>query len=192
VTITARQLAPIHPKETAMNQRTSVFDLEHQARELILALDDAATDEERDAVLGIIETWGDDAAAKLTGIRHVRTRLLAEEAFLAEQAREWTARAKRRTADRERVEELGRRLADTYQLATGRKRVDTLDGSWVRAAVREFRAVIVDDLTALPFDLVRVEQVPDKAEIKRRIEAGQAVPGAHIEERRAEAASWGK
>lgn len=175
-----------------MNQRTSVFDLEQRAAVLLEALEDAPTDEERDAVADLLDSWGDDAADKLTAIRHVRARLAAEEGFLADQAKEWAARAKRRGAARERVEELGRRLALACQTATGKARVETSDGSWVKATERVSRAVEIDDVTALPFDLVRIEQVPDKAEIKRRIEAGQTVPGAHIDERRADVATWGK
>lgn len=173
-------------------KRVSVYDLEARARVLIEALEDAPTEEERDAVADLIDGWDGDAIEKLTAIRHVRSRLLAESDYLDMQAKEWAARASRRKRDAERVEELARSLADAYQLATGKARVDTADGSWIKAVVRTSSAVCVDDIDALPDDLVRVTKQAEKAEIKRRIEAGETVPGARIESRATLAAMWGK
>lgn len=189
----AKPTAETGPKSSkAKSPPPSVPELEAMAKVLLEAFEDAPTDEEREAVEDILDRWEIDAAGKLTAIRHVRARLQAEEAFLAEQAKAWAARAKRRTSDIERVEELGRRLALSYQEVSGKPRCETYDGSWVKATVRYSKSLAIDDLTLVPFEFIEIKHVPDKVAIKKRIEAGEAVPGAHIDDNEIPAATWGK
>lgn len=65
--------------------------------------------------------------------------------------------------------------------ATGIKKISCPLFSITLAAGRE--VAVIDDESAIPDELVNVktEIRPDKAEILRRLKAGEAVPGAHLE-----------
>lgn len=54
----------------------------------------------------------------------------------------------------------------------------------MRLSMRHSEATEVDDLEALPaeFKVTKVEQVADKTAIKKAIQGGQSVPGAHLVE----------
>lgn len=67
-----------------------------------------------------------------------------------------------------------------------------IDGSYAAIRVSRSASVAVDDLDELPRSLVRTKVEPDKAAIKRRLKAGEPVPGARLEERISESIEWGK
>ena len=48
---------------------------------------------------------------------------------------------------------------------------------------RKTQSVVVDDLTALKPEFLRVKTEPDKTAIKEVLKAGAEVAGAHLEER---------
>ena len=68
---------------------------------------------------------------------------------------------------------------------------DTLDGTIGQLKITKSTATIIEDETKLPEKFRKVEQIPaserityPKADIKKAIESGEEVPGAHLEFRK--------
>ena len=94
-------------------------------------------------------------------------------------------------AEKERLTALQRFYENTYNrldnalkkamVATGHDKVET---PTMRLSLRRTTATEVDDLDAVPaeFKTTKVELVADKAAIKKAIQQGEDVPGAHLVE----------
>ena len=63
----------------------------------------------------------------------------------------------------------------------GMEKVDT---PTMKLSLRRTQATVIDDLDALPkeYKTVKVETVADKTAIKKAIQSGGEIPGAHLEE----------
>ena len=61
---------------------------------------------------------------------------------------------------------------------------DKVENATMRLSLRHTTATEVDDLALLPaeYKVTKVEEVADKTAIKKAIQAGEAVPGAHLVE----------
>ena len=61
---------------------------------------------------------------------------------------------------------------------------DKVENATMRLSLRHTTATEVDDIALLPseFKTTKVEEVADKTAIKKAIQAGEAVPGAHLVE----------
>ena len=59
---------------------------------------------------------------------------------------------------------------------------DKVENATMRLSLRHTTATEVDDIALLPseFKTTKVEEVADKTAIKKAIQAGEAVPGAHL------------
>ena len=94
-------------------------------------------------------------------------------------------------AEKERLAALQKFYENTYNrldnalktamVATGRDKVET---PTMRLSLRRTTATEVDDLDALPMEYktTKVEVVADKTAIKKAIQQGEDVPGAHLVE----------
>lgn len=94
-------------------------------------------------------------------------------------------------AEKERLADIQKHYENAYKRldtaltaamrATGRDKVET---PTMRLSLRHTTATEVDDLDALPseFKTTKVEVVADKTAIKKAIQSGEAVPGAHLVE----------
>ena len=94
-------------------------------------------------------------------------------------------------AEKERLAALQKFYENTYNrldnalktamVATGHDKVET---PTMRLSLRHTTATEVDDLDAVPaeFKTTKVEVLADKAAIKKAIQQGEAVPGAHLVE----------
>ena len=94
-------------------------------------------------------------------------------------------------AEKDRLATLQRFYENTYNrldsalktamVATGHDKVET---PTMRLSLRHTTATEVDDLDRLPaeFKTTKVEVVADKTAIKKAIQSGEAVPGAHLVE----------
>lgn len=94
-------------------------------------------------------------------------------------------------AEKERLADLQKFYENTYNrldnalkaamVATGHDKVET---PTMRLSLRHSTATEVDDLDQLPaeFKTTKVEVVADKTAIKKAIQSGEAVPGAHLVE----------
>ena len=61
---------------------------------------------------------------------------------------------------------------------------DKVENATMRLSLRHTTATEVDDITLLPseFKTTKMEEVADKTAIKKAIQSGEAVPGAHLVE----------
>ena len=53
----------------------------------------------------------------------------------------------------------------------------------VAVGYRKTQAVVIDDIDSLPDDFLRIKKEADKTKIKELLKGGEALPGAHLEER---------
>lgn len=77
-----------------------------------------------------------------------------------------------------------KRLTDALSNAMQVFGHDKVENATMRISLRHTTATEVDDLDALPqeFKTTKVEVVADKTAIKKAIQSGEAVPGAHLVE----------
>jgi len=116
--------------------------------------------------------------AKLHAVMTVALTLESTATACTERSDALRARAK---SAAERADYLRKYAAACIRLA-GRKFVDC--GDFVASAPAQSKRVVIDDHGALPPDLWRTvpaHSEPDAAEIRRRLLAGGAVPGARLE-----------
>lgn len=157
-----------------------VFALEALVSEAIEAGADG------DAVNAIIAGWFDeldgDFADKLARVARWRaTELSLADAGKAE-AKRLTDRAKAREA---RVERLDAAI-EALMKRLGRTKVDTDIATFAIQKPGGKDPVVVDDsvdLATLPLDCVKETLSPIKEAIRTRLEAGEVLPGCHIQKR---------
>lgn len=77
------------------------------------------------------------------------------------------------------IEEIKKRISEAMQLTNH----DKLDTTLFKVGFRKSKAVVVDE-DKLPKKYQIVSYKPDKKEIKKLLESGATIRGAHIEERR--------
>lgn len=77
-----------------------------------------------------------------------------------------------------------KRLTDALTAAMQVFGQDKVENATMRLSLRHTTATEVDDLDAIPseFKTTKVEVVADKTAIKKAIQSGEAVPGAHLVE----------
>lgn len=87
-----------------------------------------------------------------------------------------------KTARKNRLERVRKGYAD-FLVAVGKKRIETPRGTMTVAAATY--STVIDSIDDLPDDYKRttIKVEADKTAIKQAIQAGHAVPGAHLEEK---------
>lgn len=77
-----------------------------------------------------------------------------------------------------------KRLTDALTTAMQAFGHDKVENGTLRLSLRRTTATEVDDLEQVPqeYKTTKVEVVPDKTAIKKAIQSGEAVPGAHLVE----------
>ena len=77
-----------------------------------------------------------------------------------------------------------KRLTDALSTAMQVFGQDKVENATMRLSLRHTTATEVDDLDQLPaeYKTTKVEVVADKTAIKKAIQSGEAVPGAHLVE----------
>ncbi len=85
---------------------------------------------------------------------------------------------RQRIATVERNEDYLRNYLKHNLIATGKRKLET---PAFTLRLRKSKKVIIDHEPDVPSQLMRVKKEPDKVAIKKQIDAGEDVPGAHVE-----------
>lgn len=119
----------------------------------------------------------EQAAAKVTDYGHAIKQL---EGF-AELAK---AEAQRVQKIQKTYENTAKRLKEKVVEAMRLFGMEKVDTPTMKLSLRKTTATVIDDIEAVPKDYktVKVETVADKTAIKKAIQSGGEIPGAHIEE----------
>lgn len=119
--------------------------------------------------------WKHDFSEKIENcIKVIRNKNARVEAYKAEIKRLQDLKASEEKA----VERIKSSVSDAMRLTQH----DKLDTTLFKVGFRKSKAVIVDE-TKLPKKYQIVSYKPDKKEIKKLLESGATIRGAHIEER---------
>ena len=104
--------------------------------------------------------------------------------YLDAHAKAAKAEVERVQAIQKKAENGKKRLQEAIVAAMKACGKDKVETPTLRIFLRHTTATEVDDLEALPaeFKVTKVEEVADKTAIKKAIQAGEAVPGAHLVE----------
>jgi Siphovirus Gp157 len=106
--------------------------------------------------------------------------ILLDETRHAEAMEEATGERMKKLGERkkrygEKAEKLRALMLDSMRLTDMRK-LELVEGTLSIGAARA--SVIITDEAALPDDCVKIERRPDRTAIKKKLDAGEAVPGA--------------
>ena len=114
---------------------------------------------------------------KLQAYAHVISRMEQEEAFLTEKIKEFQARKKS-------IESNVERLKDNILTSMQVIGLDKVSDTYTITRAKSPVSVIVADLDALPerFVNTKIEYTPNKSEIKKALQNGEAVTGASLSE----------
>lgn len=130
-----------------------------------------------DNTLAMLQNWQAALEVKASNIGLVKARLEADIEYY--KIIEESARSRRKTTENT-IEKLKKYLRDCMQAAEMRSiKGDLFSFSLVEGRIRP----VIDNENALPFDFVSVVEVirPKSDEIKKALEAGAEIPGAHLE-----------
>lgn len=153
----------------------TLYDLTTEMLELSDLLTSGDIDDQTYA--DTLESLQFDTEAKLEGYAKLIRSMEAEaEAYKAE-AERFTAKRKARENAAARLKE---RIA-FHLSSTGQTAAKAGLFSWT---LRTSKAVAITDESALPLSCLRHKVEPDKTAIRERLDAGELVPGACIEERK--------
>lgn len=122
-----------------------------------------------------------DRSDRLMLLRRIRNAAVAAEAEYKAEAERWMRRAKRKARLGDYCAELATNVLEAERIASGGQRgqayrVELPDG--ITIGLRVTKAVHVLELDDLPGRFVRVRREADKAELGKRLKAGETVPGA--------------
>ena len=157
-----------------------LYDISERINSLVAALDEAddksIEPDVKNAIQGIYES--DVPAAVQDGIEYIKKQTAFIEA-IDKRMEELKALKQSRKNRLERV----RRGYCEFLVAVGKKKIETPCGNMTVTAPTA--TTVIDDIDKLPDEYKRttVKIDPDKASIKQAIQAGHAVPGAHLEEK---------
>lgn len=143
---------------------------------IFLEIDEMAVDDETKLdTLDSID-WEHDFSEKIENcIKVIRNKNARVEAYKAEIARLDALKKSESKA----IEEIEKRISEAMRLTQH----DKLDTTLFKVGFRKSKAVVVDE-DKLPKKYQIVSYKPDKKEIKKLLESGATIRGAHIEERR--------
>lgn len=157
-----------------------LYEISERINSLVAVLDEAddksIEPDVKNALQGIYES--DVPAAVADGIEYIKEQTAFIEA-IDKRMDELKALKQSRENRLKRV----RRGYCEFLVAVGKKKVETPCGNMTVTAPTA--TTIIDDICKLPDEYKRatVKIDPDKASIKQAIQAGHAVPGAHLEEK---------
>lgn len=132
-----------------------------------------------DETMAALQNWQAALEIKAENIGLVKERIEAEAAYFKKI--EERARACRKARENT-VERLRKYLAVAMQ-AANTKSIKRNDGLFCISLVDGRESIEIDDTAKIPMDLCEIVEVvkPLKDKIQERIEAGETVPGAHLE-----------
>tara|TARA_R110000824_G_scaffold240687_3_gene429345 strand:+ start:3269 stop:3814 length:546 start_codon:yes stop_codon:yes gene_type:complete len=175
------------------SRKTTVFDLREGADIIVasrsLVEDEEITAEEFNAVL--LE-WASQAGDKFMGLRAYRRALLRKVESCASEIAMFKKHKKRLEKDLEWIDQLTQTLLSAVKDVDGRHRVETMDGGWIKLAPVRSERIEIDEVTDVPPKWMRITAEPNKAEIKRAIKAGEAIPGVRLVEVENKRVTWGR
>jgi hypothetical protein len=158
---------------------TSLFALSTEYRATAQKLADLDLDAQ--TIADTLEGISGDLEVKAQGVAHVIRAIEADASAVKQWAKDAAERAKALEARADRLREY---LADNME-ACG---IEKIEGPGVKLSWRNSSAVVIDEPGLIPVSFMRLPDppppAPDKTAIKKAIEAGKEVPGAHIEARR--------
>lgn len=173
--------------------KTTVFDLREGADVIVasrsLVDDDEISAEEFNSV--VLE-WAERAGDKFMGLRAYRRSLLRKLDSCVAEIDLFKRHKKRLEKDLEWIDGLTHTLLSAVEEVDGRRRVETMDGGWIKLATVRSERIVIDEVTDVPPKWLRITAEPNKAEIKRAIKAGEAIPGARLVEVENQRVSWGR
>ena len=175
------------------SRKTTVFDLREGADVIVasrsLVEDEEITAEEFNAV--VLE-WASRAGDKFMGLRAYRRSVQRKIESCRMEIELFKRHKKRMEKDLAWCDELTGTLLSAVQDVDGRHRVETADGGWIKLATVTSERIEIDEVTDVPPKWLRITAEPNKAEMKRAIKAGEAIPGARLVEVENQRVSWGR
>lgn len=147
--------------------------------EVIRVLDDLGDEAENgeqwavDTIESVIGDFESKAADILAYTKNLSFEIDAISAFLKEVA------TKKRV-----LENKQNRLKEYVALQMTRCGLEKIDTPFLKASFRASKAVEIENIELLPESVLKIVKEPNKTEIKKRIEAGEAIDGAKIVERK--------
>ena len=157
-----------------------LYDISERINALVTVLDEAddksIEPDVKNALAGIYES--DVPAAVADGIEYIKK----QTAFIEAIDKRMDELKALKQSRKNRLERVRRGYCD-FLIAVGKKKIETPCGNMTVTAPTA--TTIIDDIDKLPDEYKRttVKIDPDKASIKQAIQAGHAVPGAHLEEK---------
>lgn len=103
--------------------------------------------------------------------------------MIGEESERVDAAIKRLTAYKKRLNAESERVKNTLSAACIATGTEKLRGTYASISFRKSEQTVIDNVDALPTEFVKqkVEYQPDKTAIKKAINEGRDVPGAHLE-----------
>lgn len=176
-----------------VSPKTTVFDLRKGA-DIIVASRSLVDDEEitMEEFNEVVLDWAEKAGDKFMGLRAYRRSLLRKIESCAAEMALFKRHKARLEKDLEWIDQLAHTLLSAVKDVDGRHRVETVDGGWIKLAPVKSQRIEIDEVTDVPPKWMRITAVPNKAEIKRAIKAGETIPGARLVEEETQRVSWGR
>lgn len=157
---------------------TSLFVLSEQYRADARKLADLDLDPQ--TLADTLEAMSGEVEIKSQSVAHVIRAIESDAAAVKQWAKDAAERAKALEARAERLRDY---LAGAMTVCG----IEKIEGPGVKLSWRKSSAVVIDDVSMLPAEYMTTpkppEPAPDKAAIKKAIEANKDVPGARIEHR---------
>lgn len=158
-------------KPTLYNLTTDMLDLQNQLIESID--DDGVVDTLISQALEVKEKeFTEKAVAVATVYRKFDNEISLYESEI-----------KRLTAYMERLKKCQKKVKDNLSLACQRLGIEKIEGMYANVSFTSSQTVEIDDITLIPKEhlVEKVEVKPDKTAIKKAIQSGIEVQGAHIQ-----------
>ena len=151
---------------------SSLFDLTTQQAELLAMVE--AGEFSAEEIADTVEAFGLEIEDKLRGYCVVDRKLGSQEAELSEEIKRLQELKKQKVNER-------KRLKDSMQAGMEIAGITKIDLGLFKVSTRKGRpSVVVNDVELLPASCFELEKKPNKAEIKRHIDAGRTVAGAEL------------
>lgn len=174
-------------------KKTTVFDLREGA-DIIVSSRGLVEEDEIDAeeFKEVVLAWAEQSGDKFMGLRAYRRSLQNKIESCDREVALFKRHKERLNKDLSWCDELTMLLLASHTDVTGQDRVETADGGWIKLATVRSEKVDVLEVTDIPHKWMRIISEPNKAEIKRAIKAGEAIPGVRLVENETQRVKWGR
>lgn len=160
---------------------TALYLIAAEYRADLAKLQDLDLDLDPQTIADTLESMGGELETKAMNVALFARSLDSEAAAVRQWAKDASDRAK---AIEEKAERLRIYIAESME-ACG---IEKINGAGVSISFRKSSAVVIDTEDLIPAEFMRHEPPPapkpDKSRIAAAINAGQDLPGAHIEHRK--------